>query len=115
RLMAAFFHFASTLELQIFSVTATLPFPENPIHQMLIHGFGVAALILGVTLLYSIQDPQRFVAFILIDGAGRFVYSTLMFTYFFLYALPHIIVAFAIMELIFALCYSYFGWRMKRA
>jgi hypothetical protein len=100
-----FFHLASGWEAALFSRTALLAVPQDPLHLLLIHGFGAAAIILGATLIYSAQNPAGYRAFILIDGIGRFVFGTMMLTYVFRYQLPRVILLFGLVELTFALIY----------
>jgi len=78
RLLEGFFHFALRAEAALFSRTGNLVMPQDPAHLLLIHGFGAAAMILGVTLVWSARDPGRFLPFILIDGVGRFFFGTMM-------------------------------------
>jgi len=105
RLLEGFFHFALRAEAALFSRTGNLVMPQDPAHLLLIHGFGAAAMILGVTLVWSARDPGRFLPFILIDGVGRFFFGTMMLVYVFRYQLVRMIAVFGVVELAFALLY----------
>lgn len=112
-LLSGFFRFASGLEGSMFGNAAVLLFPGDPVHQLLIHGFGAAAMILGAALLYSSRDPIRMLPFIFIDGVGRLLFGALMLTYFFRFDLMHIILLFAALELAFAVAYIFFSWKLS--
>ena len=111
QLLAGFFRFALWLENLFFSRTGILPFPQNPIHQLLIHGFGAAAIIIGAALLVSAHEPQRYLPFIFIDSLGRLLYGVLMVLYVFRYSLPYVILIFAAIELSFAILYLILCWK----
>jgi len=91
-----------------------LAFPNDPVHQLLIHGFGAGALILGATLLYSAREPRRFVPFIFLDGLGRLLYGSTMICYVLKYSLLWTILIFGIVELCFALVYLGSSWYLTR-
>ncbi|PWT91729.1 MAG: hypothetical protein C5B54_04805 [Acidobacteria bacterium] len=112
-LLSGFFDLASRWESSLFGDTALLNFPQDPIHQLLIHGFGAAAMILGAMLIYSAKDPTRFLAFIFIDGLGRLLFGNLMMVYVFRFHLIHVIALFGILELAFALLYIFFSWKLS--
>ena len=114
-LLDLFLRFSLQAEELIFHHAAMLPFPQNPVHLLLIHGFGAAALILGATLVYSARDPQRFQPFILIDALGRLMYGSLMITYVFRYSLMWIILVFGCIELFFALTYLLLSWKLSES
>ena len=105
RMIAAFFHAALRAELSLFQHSAVLFVPQDPVHLLLIHGFGAAAMILGATLIYSSRDPSRWVAFILFDGIGRLIYGTVMITYVSYFSLPRVILIFGFFELSIGLFY----------
>lgn len=111
--LQSFLELASRLEWQIFSNSLSIPFPADPYHRMLIHGFGAAAMILGVTLIYSAREPACYLVFILIDGLGRVLFGSLMITYVLEYSLMKVILVFALLELAFALSYLGISWRLK--
>jgi hypothetical protein len=112
QLLAAFFRLALSLENSIFSRTGILPFPQNPIHQLLIHGFGAAAIIIGASLLLSASEPQRYLPFIFVDALGRLLYGTMMVLYVLRYSLPYVILIFAAIELSFAILYLVLCWKL---
>jgi hypothetical protein len=112
QLLAAFFRFALWLENSLFSRSGILPFPQNPIHQLLIHGFGAAAIIIGASLLVSASEPRRYLPFIFIDALGRLLYGAMMVLYVLHYSLPYVILIFAAIELSFAILYLILCWRM---
>lgn len=105
RFLLSFFHHALRAETVLFSRTAILVFPENPIHLLLIHGFGAAVLILGVTLIYSSIDPGRYLAFIFFDAMGRLLFGSMMLVYVLRFQLPRLIALFGVVELTFGLLY----------
>lgn len=115
RLLERFFGMASSLESALFSRSAVIPFPEDPTHRMLIHGFGAAAMILGATLICSSRDPVRWTPFILIDGIGRLLFGGLMVSSVFTYALMRTVLAFAVLELLFAVSYLGIAWKLRDA
>ena len=104
-LLHRFFQFARATELTLFSRSATLVFPSDPVHLLLIHGFGAAAWILGATLVYSARDPVRYLVFILFDGMGRLVFGSLMVIYVFRFSLMATILVFGLIELAFGIAY----------
>lgn len=114
-LLAGFFSLASRLEITLFHHLGSIAFPTDPTIRMLIHGFGVGALILGITLIYSARDPLRYWFFILVDGLGRLLYGSLMVAAVQQYALPHIILVFSALELFFALSYIGICWKLMEA
>lgn len=104
-LLRKFFQLAMRMETIFFSQPSSLVFPNDPVHLLLIHGFGAAALILGATLIYSSRDPFRFRAFILFDGAGRLLFGTMMMVYVLRYALMRTIAVFGLIEVALGLIY----------
>jgi hypothetical protein len=112
-LLSGFFRFASSAEDTMFGNAAVLLFPGDPVHQLLIHGFGAAAMILGAALIYSSRDPIRMLPFIFIDGIGRLLFGALMLTYFFRFDLMHVILFFAALELVLAVSYIFFSWKLS--
>lgn len=112
-LMESFIRLALWLEETVFRHQALLLMPQNPVHLLLIHGFGAAALILGATLIYSSQDPVRYLPFIFLDGLGRLLYGSLMLNYFFGFSLMRLILVFGIIELTFALLYLRLSWKLS--
>ena len=112
RMLELFFRFALWVEEVVFRHPTLLPFPQNPVHLLLIHGFGAAALILGATLVYSGRDPIRYLPFVFLDGLGRLMYGTLMVTMVFRYSLMWLILVFGIVELMFAVSYILISWRL---
>ncbi len=112
QLLAAFFRFALWLENLFFSRTAILTLPQNPVHQLLIHGFGAAAIIIGASLLVSASEPRRYLPFIFIDSLGRLLYGAMMVIYVFRYSLPYAILIFAVIELSFAFLYLILCWKL---
>ncbi|HSE41159.1 MAG TPA: hypothetical protein VLH08_10390 [Acidobacteriota bacterium] len=113
RLLANFFQLALWLEKIIFSRTGALPFPQNPAHLLLIHGFGAGAMILGATLLYSAREPVRFLPFILVDALGRLLFGTMMVIYVFRYSLLFMLLPFAAIELGLAVIYIIVCWKLS--
>ncbi len=105
RLLAGFLQLALRAEYTLFSRSGLLFFPQDPVHLMLIHGFGAAALILGATLIYSYRDPLHYIAFILFDGVGRVLYGALMIIYVIRYALLLVILSFGVFELSLGIAY----------
>jgi hypothetical protein len=105
RFLAAFLQLALRAEFTIFSRPGLVFFPQDPVHRMLIHGFGAAALILGATLIYAYRDPLHYIAFILFDGVGRILYGTLMIIYAIRYSLLLVILSFGIFELSLGIAY----------
>jgi hypothetical protein len=105
RMIAAFFHAALQAELTFFHHTAVLFVPQDPVHLLLVHGFGAAAMILGATLIYSARDPSRWIAFVLFDGIGRLIYGIVMITYVNFFSLPRVILIFGFFELSVGLFY----------
>lgn len=112
RTLELFFRMALWLENTIFHEAVSLAMPENPVHLLLIHGFGAAALILGATLICSARDPHRYLPFILIDAIGRLLYGSLMLIYVVRFSLMHIILVFGVIELLFGLSYLYLSWKI---
>lgn len=105
RLLTAFFHWALQTELNLFQHPTVLFVPQDPVHLLLIHGFGASAMILGASLIYSALDPLRWVAFILFDGVGRIVYGTIMLVYVMHYSLLRLILIFGVFEMLLGLVY----------
>jgi hypothetical protein len=112
RLLSGFFQAALWMEKVVFSRTGALPFPQNPSHLLLIHGFGAGAMILGVTLLYSAREPVRFLPFIFVDALGRLLFGTMMVMYVFRYSLLYMLLPFAGFELIVGILYLIISWKL---
>ena len=104
-LLQRFLDFAKAAEHTLFSRNATVMFPTDPVHLLLIHGFGAAALILGATLIYSARNPLQYLMFIFFDGLGRLMFGVMMVVYVFRYSLMATILVFALIELTFAAVY----------
>jgi hypothetical protein len=104
-LLAAFFRAATRAEALLFSQTVVVAFPTDPLHQLLIHGFGASVMILGAVLIWSASDPERFLPFIFVDGLGRLFFGMLMLVYVFRFHLLRTIIFFAMLELTFAVLY----------
>ena len=115
QLLGRFLVLASRLETTLFGHFSPIPFPDDPTHRMLIHGFGAAAMILGATLIYSTRNPPRWTAFILIDGVGRLLFGGLMVSSVMAYSLMRTILAFAALELFFAFSYLGIAWKLRDA
>jgi hypothetical protein len=113
-LLRDFFSAATRFEKAFFGRVAVLSFPNDPVHQLLIHGFGAGALILGGTLLYSARDPRRFLPFIFLDAIGRLFYGATMIYYVLEYSLLWTILIFGIVELCFSLTYLGSSWYLNR-
>lgn len=113
RLLSGFFQAALWMERAIFSRTGVLPFPQNPTHLLLIHGFGAGAMILGAALLYSAREPVRFLPFIFVDGLGRLLFGTMMVLYVFRYSLLNMLLPFAAIELTLAIIYLAISWKLS--
>ena len=105
---------ATRFEKTFFGREVVLSFPKDPVHQLLIHGFGAGALILGGTLLYSARDPRRFLPFIFLDAIGRLLYGVMMICYVLEYSLLWTILIFGIIEMSFSLTYIYSSWYLNR-
>ncbi len=113
RLLAGFLVAATRLELSLFSREAVLVFPQDPVHLLLIHGFGAAALILGATLIYCARNAARFLPFIFIDGLGRLLFGSIMVFYVVQYSLPMVVLLLAGIELFLALSYLVISWKLR--
>jgi hypothetical protein len=113
RLLAGFLLAATRMEKAFFSREVVLLFPQDPVHLLLIHGFGAAALILGATLIYCSKDPRPYLAFIFLDGLGRLLFGSVMIDYVFEYSLPYTILVFGGIELLFAFCYLLISWKLR--
>jgi hypothetical protein len=114
RILEWFLLSAKAFEKNIFGREVLLTLPSDPLHQLLIHGFGAGVLILGATLLYSAKDPERLKSFIFFDGAGRLLFSLVMFYYVLTFSLARTILIFGMVEFLFALIYiwgSYFLYK----
>jgi hypothetical protein len=111
RLLQNFLQAALSAEQTLFHRLAFLPFPQNPVHLLLIHGFGAAAMILGATLIVSSQDPRRYLPFILFDALGRLLFGSLMVLYVLRFSLLRLILIFGILELIFGAVYLLIVWK----
>jgi len=105
RLVGLFLQTAVSLEASLFGRTAVMYVPQDPVHLMLIHGFGAAAMILGATLIVSFRDPVRYLMFILLDGFGRLLFGSMMVLYVFQFDLVRVILLFAVLELLLGLIY----------
>lgn len=114
-LLSGFLRLAVRLENTLFSAPAVISIPEDPIHLLLIHGFGAAAMILGATLIYSSSDPAAFLAFIFFDGIGRLLFGSLMFWYVYLFHLMKVILLFGVVELSFALLYLWISVQLRNS
>lgn len=112
QLLAGFFRVALWLENLFFSRTGILAFPQNPVHQLLIHGFGAAAIIIGASLLVSASEPRRYLPIIFIDSLGRLLYGAMMVIYVLRYSLPYVILMFGAIELSFAILYLILCWKL---
>ncbi len=104
-LLRSFFESAMRIEQSLFSRSVILVFPSDPMHQLLIHGFGAGVLILGATLIYSAKEPQKLISFVFLDGLGRLVFGCMMVYYVRVYDLMNTILLFGIVELMFACLY----------
>jgi hypothetical protein len=113
RFLSGFFQAALWMEREIFSRTGVLPFPQNPTHLLLIHGFGAGAMILGAALLYSAREPIRFLPFIFVDGLGRLLFGTMMVLYVFRYSLLNMLLPFAAIELTLGIIYLAISWKLS--
>ena len=109
-LLRSFFDTTVSLEKLFFGSVATLTFPSDPMHQLLIHGFGAGVMILGATLTYSARDPHRFLPFILLDGLGRLLYGITMVYSVLHFGLVRMISVFGLIELSFAVTYLLTSW-----
>jgi hypothetical protein len=114
-LLRDFFTDATRFEKILFKREVVLSFPIDPVHQLLIHGFGAGAMILGGTLLYSARDPRRFLPFIFLDAIGRLLYGGMMICYVLKYSLLWTILVFGVMEMIFSLTYLWSSWYLNRS
>lgn len=112
RLLEMFFHAALKAEESLFGHVALLPFPSHPLHLLLIHGFGAAAMILGATLIASSANPARYLPFIFFDGLGRLLFGSLMLIYVFRFSLLGVIGIFAGFELLLAVIYLGITWKL---
>ena len=112
-LLRNFFLWAESLETRLFQVAIPLSFPFDPVHRLLIHGFGAAAVILGATLLYSAKNPFPLRPFILLDGLGRLLFASMMFYYVLAYSLMRTIFLFGLLEFAFAVIYIWGSWKLK--
>ena len=105
RFVGEFLQMAIRLEASLFGRAAVMFIPQDPVHLLLIHGFGAAAMILGATLIVSFRDPVRYLMFILLDGLGRLLFGSMMMMYVFQFDLVRVILLFAILELLLGLIY----------
>ena len=112
-LILRFFEWAEQMEWVLSGAVVHLNAPAEPLHLMLIHGFGAAAVILGATLLYAAKNPAQMVPFILIDGVGRLLYAFMMGYYVLAFSLIRTILLFAIVEFALAVIYICFSWNRK--
>ena len=113
-LLSCFFSTTEAMERALWGKQAILIFPADPMHQLLIHGFGAGVMILGATLICSVRDPRRFLPFILLDGLGRLLYGATMIYYVLEYSLLKTIFAFGLIELAFAVSYLWASWYLNR-
>lgn len=115
RLLRLFFELSARADSALFSSGGggRLVFPQDPVHLMFIHGFGSAALILGAVLIAASRDIPRYLPFIFIDALGRLLYGSTMVYYVFRYSLMHLILAFACLELFFAIAYLVISRRRR--
>jgi hypothetical protein len=114
-LLKWFFQATVVMEKSFFGSNVNLVFPSDPLHQLLIHGFGAGALILGATLLYSFRNPKRFLPFIFFDGLGRLFYGSTMIYFVETYGLVRMILVFGLIELSFAATYLYASWYLTKS
>ena len=114
KLLQYFFRSSEGLEKMLFHREISLAFPTDPVHQLLIHGFGAGVVILGATLLYSAKDPQRLLPFIFLDGLGRLLYGVTMIKYIFEFSLPRTMLLFGFIELGFAFTYIWISRYLRR-
>jgi hypothetical protein len=113
-LLLRFFQATGTMERMIFGKQAELVFPSNPLHQLLIHGFGAGVMILGATLIFCYRDPKRFLPFILFDALGRLLYGSTMIYSVFKEGLIRMILVFGSIELAFAVAYLCATWYLTK-
>ena len=112
-LLQNFFLWAESLEKRLFDIDVALMFPSDPVHRLLIHGFGAGAVILGATLLYAVRNPRPLLPFILLDGLGRLLFASVMFYYVLTFSLMRTIFLFGVLEFAFALVYIWGSWQLK--
>lgn len=113
-LLKWFFEVTSRMEHTFFGNDAVLTFPTDPMHQLLIHGFGAGVIILGATLVYSYKQPERFLPFIFFDSLGRLLYGATMVYFVFTYDLARMVLVFGLIELSFAISYLYASWYLNQ-
>ena len=113
RLLAGFLVAATRMEKALFSRDIVLLYPQDPVHLLLIHGFGAAALILGATLIYCSKNPRPYLGFIFLDGLGRLLFGSVMLDYVIEYSLPHTVLVFAGIELLFAFCFLLIAYKLR--
>ena len=104
-LLERFFMWATAFEKSVFGSEMVLKLPEEPVHQLFIHGFGAGVVILGVTLLYGARNPRPLREFILFDGLGRVLFGLIMFYYVLNYSLMRTILMFGVIEMTLGLIY----------
>jgi hypothetical protein len=112
-LLRWFFSASQVLEKSLFGGDVELVFPPDPLHQLLIHGFGAGVVILGVTLLYSIKNIRRLLPFILFDGVGRLLFGIVMLYYVLTFSLPRTILLFGALEISLGLIYIWGSWSFR--
>jgi hypothetical protein len=112
-LLRWFFSASQVLEKSLFGRDVELVFPPDPLHQLLIHGFGAGVVILGVTLLYSIKNIRRLLPFILFDGVGRLLFGIVMLYYVLTFSLPRTILLFGALEISLGLIYIWGSWSFR--
>jgi len=113
-LLQWFFQITCSMERLFFGKNVILSMPADPLHQLLIHGFGAGVIILGATLIYSYSDPKRFLPFIFFDGLGRLIYGMTMIYFVLTYGLVRMVLVFGLVELGFASAYLYTSWYLTR-
>lgn len=113
-LLQGFFSKAEAIERSLFQSSIVATLPTDPLHQLLIHGFGAGVVILGATLLYAVKNPYPLRVFIGIDGLGRLLFSCMLFYYVVTYSLMRTILLFGVVEFFFALAYLWGSWALQR-
>jgi hypothetical protein len=112
-LLQWFFTATERLEKSFFGREIDLLFPLDPLHQLLIHGFGAGVVILGATLLYSIKDPLRLLPFIFLDGLGRILFGAVMLYYILDFSLARTILLFGALEISLGAIYIWGSWSLR--
>ena len=114
-LLRHFFATAENLERVLFQSQVSLPFPVDPLHQLLIHGFGAGVVILGATLLYAVRNPRPLAPFLFFDGAGRLLFSAILFYYVKAFSLIQTILVFGALEFALGVAYVWQAWMLVHA